>query len=67
MCCQHIERWAFDVELLFLAASQRIDVAEVGVDWQEIDGSKLDVRAVHAHAHRHATQHTRTAHRVATE
>eukprot|EP01106_Pelomyxa_sp_JSP_P016253 TRINITY_DN5978_c0_g1_i1.p1 TRINITY_DN5978_c0_g1~~TRINITY_DN5978_c0_g1_i1.p1 ORF type:complete len:238 (+),score=63.67 TRINITY_DN5978_c0_g1_i1:160-873(+) len=38
---QHVERWAFDVELLFLASKQRIPVFEVPVTWKEIDGSKL--------------------------
>ena len=40
---QHIERWAFDVELLYLAARQFVPLYEVAVNWQEIDGSKLDV------------------------
>jgi dolichyl-phosphate beta-glucosyltransferase len=40
---QHIDRWAFDVELLFLAARFGIPLVEVPVNWQEIDGSKLDV------------------------
>lgn len=40
---QHIERWAFDVELLYLAARQFVPLHEVAVNWQEIDGSKLDV------------------------
>jgi dolichyl-phosphate beta-glucosyltransferase len=39
---QHVERWCFDVELLFLAAKFKIPVTEVAVNWQEIDGSKLD-------------------------
>lgn len=38
----HIERWCFDVELLFLASKFRIPVAEVAVNWEEIDGSKLE-------------------------
>ena len=33
----------FDVELLFLAARFGIPMVEVPVNWQEIDGSKLDV------------------------
>jgi len=37
----HIERWAFDVEVIFLAQYFKIPIAEVGVNWQEIDGSKL--------------------------
>ena len=40
---QHIDRWAFDVELIFLAARFRVPMVEVPVNWQEIDGSKLDV------------------------
>jgi len=38
---QHIERFAFDVELLFLAQSFKIPIGEVGVNWKEIEGSKL--------------------------
>jgi dolichyl-phosphate beta-glucosyltransferase len=38
----HIERWAFDVELLFLAARFGMPVAEVPVTWHEVDGSTLD-------------------------
>lgn len=37
----HVERWAFDVELLYLAESLRIPVAELAVNWTEIDGSKI--------------------------
>jgi dolichyl-phosphate beta-glucosyltransferase len=40
---QHIERWAFDVELLYLANKQDIPIAEVGVAWQEISGSKVNL------------------------
>ncbi|KAF0699275.1 Aste57867_10149 [Aphanomyces stellatus] len=39
----HIERWGFDVELLYLAFQRRVSVHEVAVHWQEIPGSKLDV------------------------
>lgn len=38
----HVERWCFDVELLFLAYKFQIPVAEVAVNWDEIEGSKLD-------------------------
>eukprot|EP01133_Synstelium_polycarpum_P005259 gene5259-6088_t len=38
----HIERWAFDVELLYIAQQLEIPIAEVAVNWQEVDGSKLD-------------------------
>jgi len=37
----HIERWAFDVELLYIAESLSIPVDEVAVYWTEIDGSKV--------------------------
>eukprot|EP00727_Mastigamoeba_balamuthi_P007618 m51a1_g3477 hypothetical protein (341) ;mRNA; f:763782-764909 len=37
----HIERWAFDVELLFLARRASMPVVEVPVHWHEVDGSKL--------------------------
>lgn len=38
---QHVERWAFDVELLFLAERFGVPMVEIGVNWEEIDGSKL--------------------------
>ncbi|KJE89135.1 hypothetical protein CAOG_08434 [Capsaspora owczarzaki ATCC 30864] len=38
----HVERWCFDIELLFLALRLGYPVAETAVNWQEIDGSKLD-------------------------
>ncbi|XP_058451044.1 dolichyl-phosphate beta-glucosyltransferase [Malaya genurostris] len=37
----HVERWAFDVELLFIAQSYNIPIDEVAVNWTEIEGSKL--------------------------
>ena len=37
----HVERWAFDVDLLYLANHFRIPVGEVCVSWTEKDGSKL--------------------------
>ncbi|MEE6472433.1 hypothetical protein FKM82_009605 [Ascaphus truei] len=37
----HIDRWAFDVELLYIAQCLNIPVAEVAVNWTEIEGSKL--------------------------
>uniref|UniRef100_A0A1B6MTM3 Dolichyl-phosphate beta-glucosyltransferase n=1 Tax=Graphocephala atropunctata TaxID=36148 RepID=A0A1B6MTM3_9HEMI len=37
----HVERWAFDVELLYLAERLNIPVSEVSVNWTEIDGSKI--------------------------
>ncbi|CAG9331399.1 EOG090X0BIY [Blepharisma stoltei] len=40
---QHLERWAFDVELIYLAGRNRIPIVEVPVDWEEMAGSKLNV------------------------
>jgi len=37
----HIERWAFDVELIFVSQSLSIPVKEVAVNWTEIPDSKL--------------------------
>lgn len=37
----HVERWAFDVELLYVAERLRIAIREVQVEWHEVDGSKL--------------------------
>lgn len=37
----HVERWAFDVELLFLAQALNIQVREVAVHWTEVKGSKI--------------------------
>lgn len=38
----HIERWAFDVEMLKMCEMLQLPVGEVAVRWQEIDGSKLN-------------------------
>lgn len=37
----HVERWAFDVELLYIAQKLKIPIEEVAVQWTEMDGSKL--------------------------
>ncbi|CAH2004447.1 unnamed protein product [Acanthoscelides obtectus] len=37
----HVERWAFDVELLYIAQCLKIPIAEVSVNWTEVDGSKI--------------------------
>ncbi|XP_045572233.1 LOW QUALITY PROTEIN: dolichyl-phosphate beta-glucosyltransferase-like [Salmo salar] len=37
----HVERWAFDVELLYIAQRFNIPIAEVAVNWTEVEGSKL--------------------------
>lgn len=39
----HSEGWIFDVEMLMLAESAGIPVAEVPIGWQEVKGSKLNV------------------------
>ncbi|KAI5641105.1 glycosyl transferase family 2 domain-containing protein [Phthorimaea operculella] len=37
----HVNRWAFDVELLYIAQTLDIPIAEIPVRWTEIDGSKV--------------------------
>lgn len=37
----HVERWAFDVEMLHIAQTYRMPLEEVAVKWTEIDGSKV--------------------------
>lgn len=37
----HIERWAFDVELLYIAELFNFSVSETAVEWAEVDGSKI--------------------------
>ncbi|WAQ98281.1 ALG5-like protein [Mya arenaria] len=37
----HVERWAFDVDLLYLAQRFKIPIGEVAINWQEIEGSKM--------------------------
>lgn len=37
----HVERWAFDVELLYIAERLKVPISEVAVYWTEIDGSKM--------------------------
>jgi dolichyl-phosphate beta-glucosyltransferase len=39
----HLERWAFDTEIVLLCQILGIKVAEVDVEWMEIAGSKLNV------------------------
>ncbi len=40
---QHLDRWAFDVELMYLAKQLQLPVIEVPVTWSEVDGSKLSM------------------------
>ncbi|XP_034951273.1 dolichyl-phosphate beta-glucosyltransferase [Chelonus insularis] len=37
----HVERWAFDVEMLYLAQTLNIPITEIAVNWTEIEGSKI--------------------------
>ena len=37
----HLVRWAFDVEMIYIAQHSGISVIEVPVNWREIGGSKL--------------------------
>ncbi|XP_072170899.1 dolichyl-phosphate beta-glucosyltransferase-like [Diadema setosum] len=37
----HVERWAFDVEMLYIAQSLGIAISEVAVNWEEIEGTKM--------------------------
>lgn len=37
----HIERWAFDVEMLYIAQTLNIPITEIAVNWTEIEGSKI--------------------------
>lgn len=39
----HSEGWIFDVEMLMLAESADIPMAEVAIGWKEVAGSKLNV------------------------
>lgn len=35
---QHLDRWAFDVELLFVGRRRDIPISDVEVKWTEIEG-----------------------------
>lgn len=37
----HLHRWAFDIELIYLAQRLGVPLAEVAVKWREVEGSKL--------------------------
>merc|ERR1711990_948769 len=37
----HIQRWAFDVELLYIAEIYKMKISEVGIKWEEIEGTKM--------------------------
>jgi len=38
----HLTRWAFDTELIVIAERLCLGIVEVGVEWEEVEGSKLD-------------------------
>ena len=38
----HLRRWAFDIELVYVALSIGFSINEVTVPWHEVDGSKLN-------------------------
>lgn len=40
---QHVQRWCFDPELLVIAQSRQMEVAEVPVEWNEIGDSKMKI------------------------
>lgn len=37
----HVERWAFDVELLYIAKQLKMPISEVAVHWTEIEGKEI--------------------------
>ena len=43
---QHIERWCFDPELLVIGRKKGMQIAELPVEWYEIEGSKMKVSAM---------------------
>ncbi len=45
-CNQRLQRWCFDVELLFLAGQLGVPVAEVAVPWTEMPGSKIRLTSI---------------------
>jgi dolichyl-phosphate beta-glucosyltransferase len=38
----HLRRWAFDIELVYVALNMNMTIQEVTVAWHEVDGSKLN-------------------------
>lgn len=43
---QHLQRWCFDVELIYLAHALGIPVVEVNVNWTEMPGSKIKFTSI---------------------
>ena len=40
---QHLARWAFDLEVLFLSYKHKAPVVEIPVKWEDVEGSHLDI------------------------
>jgi len=38
----HVQRWAFDVDILYIASYFRMKIYEVDINWEEKDGSKVN-------------------------
>jgi dolichyl-phosphate beta-glucosyltransferase len=43
---QHIQRWCFDAEILVIGRRRGMQIVEVPVEWNEIEGSKMKVRSM---------------------
>ncbi|KAH0795111.1 glycosyl transferase [Histomonas meleagridis] len=43
---QHIQRWCFDPELLVIGRKRGMEIAEIPVEWNEIEGSKMKVSSM---------------------
>jgi len=43
---QRLQRWCFDVEITWLASQLGVPIAEVGVNWTEIPGSKIRLTSI---------------------
>lgn len=39
----HVERWSFDIELFIIANRYGISCYEIPVNWEDVEGSKLNV------------------------
>eukprot|EP00752_Nemacystus_decipiens_P005068 g4600.t2 len=37
----HLQRWAFDIEIIYIGQLMAVPMAEVAVNWHEVPGSKL--------------------------
>lgn len=53
---QNLERWSFDVELLYVAKVHGLPCADVTVAWSEIDGAcRLPFRTADPHSGSHVS------------